>query len=323
VNAPPQQQRPAAPLQPTTVKLRSRNIYILPTRQGWLFMAMLLVMLVGAINYASSLAYVLTFLLAGVVLVSPLHTQGNLLGLEVAVGRVTAVHAGDVVGFGLRLTAPDDRPRPGLRLLVRPGRAERQWQDPVAVGFGLRRGECADIELPWLSRRRGWLLLPAPILETRYPFGLFRAWSRLDLDLRAVIYPAPATQLLQPPGAPADSGDQSGDTVVGVDDFQGLRGYRPGDPPRRLYWRSWRPGEAPLVTQFSSGSAAHLLDYDSTRGLPDEEARLSQLCAWVLAAERAGEPCGLRLPGRLLPPTTGRAHMAGMLEALALYGLPQ
>ena len=49
------------------------------------------------------------------------------------------------------------------------------------------------------------------------------------------------------------------------------------------------------------------------------EARLSRLCAWVLACERAARPCALRLPGALVPAGVGREHRRALLTALALF----
>ncbi|MEE9475740.1 MAG: DUF58 domain-containing protein, partial [Roseateles sp.] len=43
----------------------------------------------------------------------------------------------------------------------------------------------------------------------------------------------------------------------------------------------------------------------------------SRLTAWVLAAERLGQPYGLRLPGRELAPSLGPAHRQACLQALA------
>ncbi|HVE54213.1 MAG TPA: DUF58 domain-containing protein, partial [Ramlibacter sp.] len=48
-----------------TMALTQRNVYILPTRPGFMLGATLLVLLVGSINYQLNLGYLLTFLLAG------------------------------------------------------------------------------------------------------------------------------------------------------------------------------------------------------------------------------------------------------------------
>ncbi|MGD8886577.1 MAG: DUF58 domain-containing protein, partial [Gammaproteobacteria bacterium] len=55
------------------VDLTQRRIFILPTRQGILFAIVLVIMLIGSINYNNSLGYLLTFLLASVAVVSILY----------------------------------------------------------------------------------------------------------------------------------------------------------------------------------------------------------------------------------------------------------
>ena len=61
--------------------LTSRRLYILPTWSGLVFAALLLGLLVGAINYGVSLVYLFTFWFVGLAVVGMLHTQRNLSGL--------------------------------------------------------------------------------------------------------------------------------------------------------------------------------------------------------------------------------------------------
>jgi uncharacterized protein (DUF58 family) len=55
-------------------------------------------------------------------------------------------------------------------------------------------------------------------------------------------------------------------------------------------------------------------------GMP-AEARLSRLCAWLLAAGDEAE-VGLRLPGVEIRPAHGAGHRRACLEALALWRAP-
>src|SRR4051812_21996592 len=64
-----------------SVTLTQRNVYILPTRPGWMMGVTLLVLLVASINYQLSLGYLLTFLLAGSALVGMHVCHGTLRGL--------------------------------------------------------------------------------------------------------------------------------------------------------------------------------------------------------------------------------------------------
>ena len=56
-----------------TITLDQRRIFILPTRRGLGFALVLVLMLLGDINYNLSLGYVLTFLLATLAVLSMLH----------------------------------------------------------------------------------------------------------------------------------------------------------------------------------------------------------------------------------------------------------
>jgi uncharacterized protein (DUF58 family) len=100
-----------------------------------------------------------------------------------------------------------------------------------------------------------------------------------------------------------------------------VRGWRRGDAMRQVVWKKVaRTGE--LVSRDSSTALNRelWLDWNGARvtggGL---EERLSRMAAWILEAERSGQPWGLRLPQRDTPPTTGDAHRIQALETLALW----
>jgi hypothetical protein len=47
------------------LRLTHKRIYILPTRRGWAFLLTLVLMLLGALNYALSLGFLFVFILGG------------------------------------------------------------------------------------------------------------------------------------------------------------------------------------------------------------------------------------------------------------------
>src|SRR6478736_10568991 len=74
-----------------TIVLVHRRVYIVPTQLGWLFALTLLILLVGSINYALSLGFALTFLLAGMGFAGMVHTVRNLAHLSLRAGRCDPV----------------------------------------------------------------------------------------------------------------------------------------------------------------------------------------------------------------------------------------
>ncbi len=86
-----------------TIVLVQRRVFILPTAQGLLFAGVIVLMLVGAVNYDLSLGFILAFLLGATGIQSMLHTFRNLANLRIAPGRVQPVFAGEQAQFRIRI----------------------------------------------------------------------------------------------------------------------------------------------------------------------------------------------------------------------------
>lgn len=295
------------------LRLTSRRLYILPTRSGMVFAALLLGLLLGAINYGVSLVYLFTFWFAGLAVVTMLHTQRNLSGLVLRAAGAAPVFAGETACFRLRVENPGRLPRRSIAL--------RHAQASGAAGDIAAGGETL-LELPLRQSERGWHTPGLFAIHGEFPLGLFRCWSVLELDWGVLVYPRPAEEALPLPAPDADSDEEEHAQARGEGmEFDGLRGYQPGDAPRRIAWKaSARGGDKLLTKQFASTVGASLwLNWWQTPER-DVEGRLSRLTRWVLDAHAAGLPYGLKLPGRALPPQTGEAHMRQCLEALARHG---
>ena len=177
----------------------------------------------------------------------------------------------------------------------------------------------ATIYIPMAAEKRGRMAVGRLEIFTEYPVGLFHAWSYVDFGTSCLVYPRPD------PGAgalPIDARSKSEGNIpiAGDDDFQSLRTYKPGDTPRQIAWKALARGQGLLVKEFGSMTSADLwLDYDALAGI-DVEQRLSRLTWWVLEAERAQLPYGLKLPGNSIAPARGKHHRDACLEALALFG---
>ncbi len=294
-----------------TVVLGHRRVYIVPARLGWFFAATLGILLVGSINYAAQLGFALTFLLAGLGLAAMVHTTRNLARLAVSAGRPEPVFAGEAAQFRLLLDNRARHDRPALLV--------RHLASGAQVVLDLPAGRLGEAVLPVPAARRGWLALSRVMIETRFPLGLFRAWSYVQPELRCLVYPRPERAPLPAP-APDDAAGATRAQAQGTDDFSGLRGYQPQDPPRHVAWKAVARADLMLTKQFSGASSAQMwLDWDALPSL-DTEQRLSRLAGWVLAAEQSGARYGLRLPGVQIAPDRGEAHRGACLQALALHG---
>lgn len=293
--------------------LTQRNVYILPTRAGFMLGATLLVLLLASINYQLNLGYLLTFLLAGCAAVGMHVCHGTLRGLTLALAPPEPRHAGDVATLSVTLHHDRRSARHGIGVaLLDATHADHwTWTDVPAQGS-------AVVQVAFRPTRRGLQTVPPLTAETRFPLGTFRVWTVWRPAAQVLVWPAPEPHAPPlPPGEPRAGGAAAARRAPGLE-FDGVRGYQRGDPLKLIVWKkAARTGE--LVSRDSQPSARHELWLDFSRiALPDVERRLSRLCAWVLQADRLGVDYGLRLPGLEIRPSSGEAHRRRCLEALAL-----
>lgn len=291
--------------------LHHRRIFTLPTRTGFAFLGLLVVLLIASINYQLALGYALTFLLGGVAWVGLHFSFANLAGLQFSTAAAAPVFAGETASFEFEVEDTRRRTRRAVAIF---GPVGRMQLNLPAIGH--RR---ASIECP--APARGWLAAPRATIETVYPLGLWRAWSYWQPAQRCLVYPAPETPV---PPLPAPLPTQAGDAAgggAGQESFAALRPYQPGDSARIVAWKAVArsAGDTLASKQFEGSAQGELwLDLALVGPAVGLEARLSRLCAWVLAAEAAGLDYGLRISTREIAPAQGPAHRDACLRLLAL-----
>lgn len=302
-----------------TVTLTQRNVYILPSRAGWMLALTLLILLVASINYQLNLGYLLTFLLAGAAVVGMHVCHGNLRGLTLHLDPPAAVHADAAVRLDVRLSHTRRRERPAIGLAVWP----RDGQPPALAWTDVPPQGDATVQVTWQAPGRGRHAVPALMAQTLYPLGTFRVWTVWRVASEVLVYPAAeATPPALPPGEP-QPGTGGSARAQASSEFDGVRPYRRGDPLKAVVWKkaaqAFAGGRDDLVSRDAQSSQRQQLWLDHQRcGGAGLEGRLSRLTAWVLMADRLGVDYGLRLPGREIAPDQGPAHKARCLEALAL-----
>ena len=238
------------------------------------------------------------------------QAHDNLLGLIIHPGYADPVFAGQDAQWIVRVENPDAKPRYGVAL---------QWQDRPPQYVDVPASGVATVTLAIPAKRRGWLRAGRLRVLTRYPLGLLQAWSWVEFAQGCLVYPPPRGQRPLPAALPNSVGSGLGEQSVGSEDYAGFRPYVPGDSPRRIAWKTATRMDQLLVKRFADQARPELwLDW-RLLGLDPVEARLAQLCQWILKAESDGRQYGLRVPGVHLPPAHGDIQRRRCLEALALF----
>ncbi|MCC7079801.1 MAG: DUF58 domain-containing protein [Burkholderiales bacterium] len=298
--------------QPGPIVLGHRRVYILPTSHGCIFFLVLVLMLAGSVNYSLALGFVLTFLLAGLGVNGMLYTFRNMANLRISTGRARSVFAGDAAEFPLRIENPTEVDRAALEAVSSTGHA---------YGFDVAAGTDTLAPIMLATRSRGRLAIGRVMLRTRFPLGLFRAWTYLEPDVDCIVFARPETPPAPLPAPTGERGEGSA-SALGNEDFAGLRAYHASDSPRRIAWKADAQNRGLLSKVFSGEAESELwLDWNALPPTMPIEARISRLTRWVLDADAAGMTYGLRLASQVIEPAAGAGHRTRCLETLAL--LPQ
>jgi len=293
-----------------SITLNHRRIFILPTTRGLGFVVLIALLLLIAFVYNNNLAYLLAFLLASIFFITILHTFKSLSGLVLTQGQCQAVFAGEAAGFEITVENSGKSERFNLQASL-----------DKLFNFTLAAQEKKRITLYSVTDRRGWHDISTVTLSSTYPLGFFRAWSPLHFAAKILVYPKPVSVERPFPEADGMQAQTLQNTTAkkGSDDFYGLKEYQAGDSIKHIHWKAYAKGQGLLSKQYAGGNLSELwLNYDQTPGHNVEE-RLSQLCRWLIDAEKMGLSFGFTIPGLKLKPNHGRKHYEKCLEALALF----
>lgn len=294
-------------------QLNRNTLYIFPSKTGFGFLSLILILWLVGTNYENNLVLGLAFLLTALFVVTILHTFANLAGVTIEFLSAAPTFSGERAELRLRVSHQGARSRDSIML---------RWSGSEKVAVSLIDSDEITVRIHVPVQGRGWFN-PGPLeVESVFPLGILRCWTRLHMDCRILVYPRPI------PAGPLplahvikDEGEIS--SLRGADEFAGYRVYQAGDSLRDVAWKQYARGMGLHSKDYSAFVDRRLwLDWDYLGGM-SRETRLCRLCYWVLEADKEEAEYGLRLPGKDLAPGRGPAHCEQALRLLALFELEE
>ena len=298
--------RPAA-----ETRLDHRRLYIFPSKAGFGFVALVVVMWLLGTNYENNLIFMLCFLLLALFLVSIHYTHATLSGLRIRAVRAQSVFKGDASAVELCFSQARARRREQV-LLRFPG------GEPLVVTLENAGDTFVTLLAP--THRRGYLDPGLLTIESVYPVGLLRVWAHARFVFDAAVYPVPSKDRART-AKRRGTGEGHYAGTSGTEDYVGLKTYELGESLRHVAWKQYARGQGLWSKQYGDAVDNRTwVDWDDYAGL-DTEQRLARMCWQVCESAAAGGVYGVRLPDSELPPDRGRSHRQAALRRLALYGI--
>lgn len=284
------------------------------TRFGLFYILFSLAVGAAAINTGNNLLYLILGILLGFIVVSGFLSDSCLWGLEMTWQPVGSFYARQRGGMDLRL---HKRWFPAIAV-----RIETSWKDLAKLRhlfYWVPRNGAQTIRLTLPPARRGMMRLEAVRYSTCFPFGLFEKFHQATPNDGWVVFPEirplPLHQMLT--DGFILSQDSTPSRGVGTTPYD-LRDYRPGDPSKRIHWKTSAKRQRLMVIEMQE--EGELAQTVQVRYWPtgDCEDFISFLASLVYALYQKGRPVGLATPGVFLKPDAQRAHIHRLLTYLAL-----
>ena len=290
-----------------------RKLYILPTRVGWYYVLVLLALFGIAVKFDNQAAFMMLFILIAVGLIAMVYTHNNVVGLTMNSHPSKSVFLGSHASFPVTLSNESGKARHAV------------WM--IAGGFHqlteLKAGGQKTVELQLPAIQRGYLPCEPVNLSSLYPIGVFFCWTKRFISTeRCLVYPQPLNLVPFPDDGTNQGKEQANSNIrIGAEDYAGMKNYQDGDRLRDIHWPSLAKTNKLVSIQYEnhSNSSVNLswFSLPSTLGVED---KLSQLCYWVIEADKAGQLYQLEMPSHTIEFNKGMNHYHECLRTLALWG---
>lgn len=302
-----------------------RTVYVFFSRQGLLFLFLLIITFATGTNYGNNLILGLFFYLGSIWLVSAIVTFLQLSKLNFTLIDIKLAPAHAITWVDFMLSSHSGTPARQITLsfdyhqddLDKLSAQDKQvFLDNHSVTLANVK-EPTTIRLPIITQNRGVMALPRLNIHSVYPLGITRAWSYGRFATPAIVYPSPKIfEGKSTHTAHLDDSGVGGQTIMGQEDFDKLDTYQEGENLSRVSWGHLARGMGMLTKHFGDTiSPSETLDYYAMPAMHHEE-RLSEL-AYLLTKKEEHIPFALNLPSGKSPLGAGRAFINDCLIRLA------
>ncbi len=292
------------------------QIYIIPTFDGIKLLALNGTLLVIGLVYANNFVLLFNFILFCLFLGSMYYTHFNLRGIEVISVRQSQLHVNETGSIKLALKSSSELGH--FFVSCRPQKSLYAQLDHNFKFSIDKSTDAIEVDIPLLGIKRGIEKVETIVLETLFPFHLFRCFTLFKTPLQIVVYPERKNLNMHSFFPVPETSANQGDDFV-------LKNYQTGDSLKRVHWKKLAQSNrwysksiiAPTHTPV-------ILSLDETKiELKDKgrqiEDQLSSICHDLYRLQSQQIDFGLMINGELITPAKTTNHLRFCLRVLASY----
>lgn len=224
------------------------------TRQGWIYIAGIVLVAAAAINTGNNLLFLILACLIASILMSGVLSSVTLAGVEMRLDLPEHIFAGQTMRGVVelknhKLTLPSFSLRvEGVRRKGAPSAA--MLATPVYFPY-LPKDTSVPQAVPLEFSRRGLYRQEAFRIVTRFPFGFLQKARRVDLPSEALVYPSVEATAEFLDVLPGIQGAIESLVKGRGQDLYALRDYQPTDSARHVHWKASARSGSLMVREFA------------------------------------------------------------------------
>lgn len=279
------------------------RIYIFPTRMGGYFNGLIFIMFLLSVGYNNNLLLIFTLILFALNLMWVIQTHFYLHSVKLESVSITDGHAGEESIVSLNWKKRSEGPE--------------HWKLQL-------QNENSELDLVMLDETTGRVLLPTRglwkfqhlYIKTDRPFGIYRVWVYLPIDVRTYAYPSrvknpPALRILE-----SQIEGESSTMRKGPHDVWNLGPYEDGES-RKISWKHYaRTGE--LVVKEGEELRKSEVLFRIKDSHQDKEKVLSEIATQMVMCLKADTSFALETSSNRIPGGFGEKHLHLCLRTLAV-----
>jgi uncharacterized protein (DUF58 family) len=225
------------------------------TREGWIYMAGIMLVALPALNTGNNLLFLILASLIAVILMSGVLSSITLSGVAMRLQLPEHIFAGQTVRARIELEN-EKLTLPSFSLKVEAVQPKNATAPAVVLSSPvyfpyLARKARAEQSVPLTFARRGVYRQESFRIVTRFPFGFLQKAHRLDLKAEAVVYPSvePTPEFFEI--LPGLQGALESLNKGRGDELYALRDYVPNDSARHVHWKASARLGSLMVREFA------------------------------------------------------------------------
>jgi uncharacterized protein (DUF58 family) len=232
------------------------------TRDGWIYMAGILLVALPALNTGNNLLFLILASLIAVILMSGILSSITLSGIEMRLELPEHIFAAQPVRAMVELDNQKlTLPSFSLRVeaaKIKGGPAAAMLDTPVYFPY-LPKRDHVQQSVPMIFPRRGVYRQEAFRIVTRFPFGFLQKSRHVNLKTEALVYPSvgPSEEYLEI--LPGIQGALESLAKGRGQDLYALRDYVPTDSARHVHWKASARYGSLMVREFAREDDCRIL----------------------------------------------------------------